>query len=83
MKLNKYWFKPKRYGYGAEPITWEGWILVAAFIGYLLYISTFLVDDESSKQYLWYVFGGIVVIWYVSKIKTEEDWKWNWGKRDV
>ena len=22
-----YWFRPKRYGYGATPITWQGWLL--------------------------------------------------------
>ena len=23
--MTRYWFKPKRYGYGATPVTWEGW----------------------------------------------------------
>jgi len=23
--MAEYWFKPKRYGYGATPATWQGW----------------------------------------------------------
>lgn len=29
MKFNKYWFKPKRFGYGATPTTWEGFVSTA------------------------------------------------------
>ena len=28
---NRYWFKPKVFGYGASPTTWEGWALVVAY----------------------------------------------------
>ena len=30
--MSRYWFKPKRYGYGATPATWEGW----AFTGLIV-----------------------------------------------
>ena len=26
--MTTYWFRPKRYGYGATPVTWQGWVLV-------------------------------------------------------
>ena len=26
-----YWFKPRRYGHGATPSTWQGWATIAAF----------------------------------------------------
>ena len=26
--MTQYWFKPKRYGYGATPVTWEGWAVI-------------------------------------------------------
>jgi len=38
MKSNKYWFKPKRFGYGAEPTTWEGWALIAVFVIFVIFI---------------------------------------------
>ena len=30
--MSRYWFKPKRYGYGATPITWEGWVFTLAIM---------------------------------------------------
>jgi len=26
-----YWFRPKKFGYGAAPNTWEGWAVTAAY----------------------------------------------------
>jgi hypothetical protein len=30
--MSRYWFRPKRYGYGATPITWEGWVFTLAIV---------------------------------------------------
>jgi len=49
MKINRYWFEPKSYGYGAQPITWEGWAVVIAFVGYLIYISTLITSNEGGN----------------------------------
>ena len=29
--MSKVWFKPKRFGYGATPASWEGWLATALF----------------------------------------------------
>jgi hypothetical protein len=29
---DKFWFKPKMYGYGATPTTWEEWAAVAVYV---------------------------------------------------
>lgn len=29
--LEKAWFRPKESGFGAEPASWEGWVLTLAF----------------------------------------------------
>ncbi len=26
----RYWFRPKSFGYGATPVTWEGWAVTVA-----------------------------------------------------
>ena len=31
MTREGYWFKPRRYGYGAMPTTWQGWATIFAF----------------------------------------------------
>jgi hypothetical protein len=27
----EFWFRPKAFGYGATPDSWEGWMVVAAY----------------------------------------------------
>jgi len=81
MKFNKYWFKPRRFGYGATPTTWEGWTVVIVFIAYLLSLSVLITNGNTSK-YLLYLFAGIVAVAAISKKKTDGEWKWNWGKNN-
>lgn len=80
MKFNKYWFKPKTYGYGATPTSWEGWAVIAVFLAYLLYIST-LITDGNTVEYISYLVAGIIVMIIISKKKMEGEMKWNWGKK--
>ncbi len=80
MKFNKYWFKPRGFGYGATPTTWEGWMVVIVFIIYLLSLSLYLKNGEIGS-YLFYFIVGIVAIFVISKKKTDGEWKWNWGKK--
>jgi hypothetical protein len=77
---NKYWFRPKRFGLGAEPTSWEGWLLVAAFVAYMFALSHYLVPNHMGEFYLYFTIGMILLI-YISKNKTDGPWKWNWGKK--
>ncbi len=77
----KYWFKPRGFGYGATPITWEGWMVVIVFIIYILSISVLITEGGSIGKYLLYVFVGIVAVAVISKKKTDGKWKWSWGKK--
>ena len=29
--MPRYWFRQKRFGYGATPNTWQGWLVYAAY----------------------------------------------------
>ncbi|PLW79762.1 hypothetical protein C0585_06030 [Candidatus Woesearchaeota archaeon] len=78
MKLNEYWFKPKRYGYGAYPITWEGWAVVLVFFLFLVWRSETLINIDPGRFYFEVIVSVIALIW-ISKLKTEEEWKWRWG----
>jgi len=31
-----YWFRPKTYGYGAEPLNWKGWVAVLVYVAVVL-----------------------------------------------
>lgn len=45
---NKYWFRPKLYGYGFFPISWEGWFLT--FLLAVLIISALYANNMLSSS---------------------------------
>ncbi len=67
-----YWFVPRRFGYGATPVTWQGWVLTVAMVAPLL------VDSVWWRS-RWGVFGGAVVLaggLALAYVKTSEPWRW-------
>jgi hypothetical protein len=34
--MARYWFRPRRYGYGATPVPWEGWVLTIGVAGVIV-----------------------------------------------
>ena len=83
--MNKYWFVPKKYGYGFYPVTWEGWASTIVLIGLVL-LSVYLNDINSplvTSKNLWgYLFDVALItslFAYFAKNKTKGIVKWNWG----
>jgi hypothetical protein len=82
--MSRYWFKPKRYGYGATPVTWEGWALVAVVVavvagsGFLLLAGA----PDITRLVIWWtiVALAVAVTVAVSKPRTEGVWRWRWGR---
>jgi hypothetical protein len=33
--VTAYWFKQRQFGYGATPVTWQGWLLMLVFLAIL------------------------------------------------
>ena len=85
--MNKYWFKPKNYGYGYVPISVEGWIatLLLIVVGiFLVYINNIF---NSSSLTLWdslFFLIEILIIGFVFlkvfEKRCKGKLKWNWGK---
>ena len=40
--MAEYWFKPKRYGYGATPVTWQGWAVTLGTVLAMVAVSLYL-----------------------------------------
>ncbi len=83
--MTKYWFKPKSYGYGMMPISWEGWLVTLIFVG-ILYLSAYannVVPYYPNKQELVaFIVDIILLTWLflvIFKDKTNGKIKWNWG----
>ena len=77
IKFNRYWFKPRRFGLGATPTTWEGWLVVLVFIIWIAYVSIKITSESNIFMPLMAI--SIVLLISISRKKTNGLWKWRWG----
>jgi VIT1/CCC1 family predicted Fe2+/Mn2+ transporter len=83
--MAEYWFKPKRYGYGAGlPTSWEGAALIAGFIAIVAAIGGLLPMLFEDKPLGALIAITIVVMLTVPFLivcekRTEGGWRWRWG----
>lgn len=81
--MNEFWFKPKTYGYGATPITWEGWTVVAVYVMAIVACVTMGALREKTvsnwaMSICMIAIATVAMVW-VSVIKMEGHWGWRWG----
>jgi hypothetical protein len=83
--MTDYWFRPKRYGYGATPITWQGWAVtlgtVLAMVAVSLYLRLTERHDWALAALLAFDAAAIATLFVVSRRKTDGEWRWRWGGR--
>ncbi len=83
--MTRYWFRPKRYGYGATPTTWQGWaatIAVAVIVaGSIAAMSLWVERSDFVAWMVWAVFIAAMTFWFVqlSRRRTDGEWRWRWG----
>ena len=83
--MARYWFKPRRYGYGAAPATWEGWVATAAVTAIVvgsIVAMNLLVDRSNFAAWIaWAVLIAAVVFWFarISRRRTDGEWRWRWN----
>ena len=72
--MNKYWFKPKKIGWGITPISWEGW-LVTLLLVFCLLIEVYLNDKTNFYGVLvmaFEMFVSIVVFIFIFRKKIKK-----------
>jgi hypothetical protein len=84
--MTTYWFRPKRYGYGATPVTWQGWAVIGAAVAVVLTTSLMLSTIGRESLWLWLALIAvdsltIVALVNFSRSKTDGEWRWRWGDR--
>jgi hypothetical protein len=83
--MTAYWFKPKRYGYGATPITWQGWVLTLGIAAAMVAVSLYLRLTEwhywALAMLLTFDALAVMTLVVVSRRKTDGAWRWRWGDR--
>jgi hypothetical protein len=59
----KLWFAPRRYGgWGWSPVSWEGWILVAAFVVAILVPIPMLNPQQHGTAFTAWTVGLVAVL---------------------
>ena len=91
--MTQYWFKPKTYGYGAAPTSWQGWAVVAAFVAATVVISvSFMVwpvlrgtgpSVPEIAAWLGFMAVAIIALVRLCRAKTDGEWRWRWGGKDA
>ena len=83
--MTQYWFKPKRYGYGATPVTWHGWAVTLATVLAMVGVNVGLRSTERHYWTLAAIFGfdalALGFLFIVCRRKTAGEWRWRWGGR--
>jgi hypothetical protein len=78
----RYWFPAKRYGWGwGFPITWQGWLVFAAFFALIVAGMLLFPPKENLAAYLVYVGILSVALIGVCWLKGEPP-GWRWGGRE-
>ena len=78
-----FWFKPKTFGYGASPIAWQGWALVAGYMVAVAAMTILLVRSEKGfAAWTTWVLAMVIATAasiLVSRLKTDGSWQWRWS----
>jgi hypothetical protein len=81
----RYWFRPKQYGYGATPVTWEGWALTLLIAALIAAVSGYAFSGGAAPGVMAILSWAVVVAAIVAgavvvvRAKTEGSWRWRWG----
>lgn len=93
----RYWFVPKKYGYGMMPVTWQGWFVTAKFLTGFILIGfvdqiflwnggdPIVASSISGQTWLRFLLDCAFLFWIFflfAMTKTKGEIRWRWGDND-
>ncbi|EKD68271.1 MAG: hypothetical protein ACD_48C00001G0003 [uncultured bacterium] len=84
--MKRYWFKRKLFGWGWQPATWEGWLVLFGFVAisfanfFFRYTDRIDVSETLAYRFAFDTFV-LVIILMIICLRTGEKPRWQWGKR--
>jgi hypothetical protein len=85
--MTKLWFKAKRYGWGWQPSSWEGWLVLGIYVTSLIIWNAVLIEYDGldiaaagifSFPAIFIATGALLAICYWKGEKP----RWRWGGKD-
>lgn len=83
--MTKKWFAAKRYGWGWVPATWQGWLVIAVYISFLVW--DFMRLDASShscsdtmRPFVIHTMLFLAVLLGICYLTGDKP-KWQWGNK--
>ena len=87
--MARYWFKPKTYGYGATPVTWQGWVVTLGAAAVLVQLAFVFIAWPAQAHtgpglaglLVWAGLEAMVIVGLIAigHAKTDGEWNWRWG----
>ncbi len=75
--MKSIWFKRKTYGWGWTPCTWQGWLVMAVFVLFLVWQS---FQTTSALQSIGGTVIAVVLLLGIT-YATGESPRWQWGEK--
>jgi len=74
------WFRPKRYGLGATPVTWQGWALVLGFTA--IAYAVIVPFRERPLVIVAIIVPLLATFTTITAKTTRGGWRWRWGEKE-
>ncbi|MEQ1849011.1 MAG: hypothetical protein ABL890_00255 [Candidatus Peribacteraceae bacterium] len=81
------WFKAKKYGWGWNPSTWQGWLILFLFVVLVIALSVMIERVAlTPEEGFWLSFmhlTPLVIVLILVCAYTGERPRWRWGGKDI
>lgn len=74
------WFAPKRFGFGARPVTWQGWAVLVAFFAIAAAAGHWLGNRPLAMAGVLVPAAAVMILVVVRT--TRGGFRWRFGKED-